>query len=217
MQLAGARPHRAEPGALARPTKGGAVRIRIALTTALAVIAGLTIGLMTLSTRHPASAQGTARIGTPIAPVHISKSAMARFAVPTSVPVVTTTTTTPPLPPTTTTTTPTPRLSLPRIVTAPATTTAPPAVAPVAPVVVSDATSVATADWSCIRMHESGDRYNSASAPSGAYGILISTWRSFGLSGWPYEAPASEQDQIALELYARDGFQPWSSRYACGL
>jgi hypothetical protein len=66
-------------------------------------------------------------------------------------------------------------------------------------------------------MHESGDRYNSAAAPSGAYGILISTWRSYGLSGWPYEASAGEQDQIALELYARYGFQPWSSRYACGL
>src|SRR5580704_7470308 len=30
--------HRAEPGAQARPTKGGAVRIRIALGTAMAVI-----------------------------------------------------------------------------------------------------------------------------------------------------------------------------------
>jgi hypothetical protein len=66
-------------------------------------------------------------------------------------------------------------------------------------------------------MHESGDRYNSPAAPSGAYGILISTWRSYGLSGWPYEAPASLQDHVALELYARYGFQPWSSRYACGL
>jgi hypothetical protein len=46
---------------------------------------------------------------------------------------------------------------------------------------------------------------------------LISTWRSFGLSGWPYQAAASQQDQVALELYARYGFQPWSSRFACGL
>jgi hypothetical protein len=66
-------------------------------------------------------------------------------------------------------------------------------------------------------MRESGDRYNSAAAPSGAYGILISTWRSFGLSGWPYQAAPSVQDQIALELHARYGFAPWSSRYACGL
>jgi hypothetical protein len=82
---------------------------------------------------------------------------------------------------------------------------------------VTDANSVSTADWQCIRVHESGDRYNSPAAPSGAYGILISTWRSFGLSGWPYQAPASEQDQVALELYARYGFHPWSSRFACGL
>ncbi len=36
--MAGARPHRAEPGATTRPTKGGAVRIRIALSTAIAVL-----------------------------------------------------------------------------------------------------------------------------------------------------------------------------------
>ena len=82
---------------------------------------------------------------------------------------------------------------------------------------MTDATSVDTADWMCIRVHESGDQYNSPAAPSGAYGILISTWRSFGYSGWPYEAPASLQDQVALELYARDGWRPWSSRFACGL
>src|SRR6202034_3576730 len=56
--MAGARPHRAEPGAPARPTKGGAVRIRIALTTAIAVITGLTTGFFTLSTRPPSSAGG---------------------------------------------------------------------------------------------------------------------------------------------------------------
>jgi len=82
---------------------------------------------------------------------------------------------------------------------------------------VTDATSVDTADWACIRVHESGDQYNNPADPSGAYGILLSTWRSFGYAGWPYEAPAGVQDQLALELYARDGFDPWSSRFACGL
>jgi Transglycosylase-like domain len=207
------------------------VRIRIALTTALAVIAGLTTGIFTLGARQAASAQGTSgRADT----VHatLRTSAMAGFAMPLSLPVVSTTTTPPPTPTTTTTTSPPAPAVKPAIVTAPktttptvapaATTTTPPAAAPAvaAPAVaapVTDATSVATADWSCIRMRESGDRYNSAAAPSGAYGILISTWRSFGLSGWPYQAPASVQDQIALELYARYGFHPWSSRYACGL
>ena len=91
-----------------------------------------------------------------------------------------------------------------------------PAVAP-PPVPVTDSTSTNTADWACIRVHESGDRYNSASAPSGAYGIIEITWESFGHYGWPYEAPAAEQDALALELYHLYGWAPWSSRWACGL
>ncbi|HEY3845054.1 MAG TPA: hypothetical protein VGL48_17545 [Acidimicrobiales bacterium] len=69
----------------------------------------------------------------------------------------------------------------------------------------------------CIRIHESGDRYNDPSEPSGAYGILLSTWQSFGYSGWPYEAAPAVQDALALRLYSMYGFHPWSSRYACGL
>jgi hypothetical protein len=118
-----------------------------------------------------------------------------------------------------------PKAVAPAATTAPATSTTTPPVAtppptpppPPPPPPVTDADSVDTADWMCIRVHESGDQYNSPAAPSGAYGILISTWREFGYSGWPYEAPASVQDQVALELYARYGFEPWSSRFACGL
>ena len=212
------------------------MRIRIALTTALAVIAGLTTGIFTLGARPAASAQGTTSGRTDVAHAKLPTSALAGFAIPLTIPVVTTTTTSSPAPSTTTTTTAPPKAK-PAIVTVPKATTpmvapatiavpavapvAAPAVAPVAApavaVPVTDATSVATADWMCIRVHESGDAYNSAAAPSGAYGILISTWRSFGLSGWPYQAPASLQDHVALELYARYGFHPWSSRYACGL
>ena len=210
---------------MTRPTKGGAVRIRIALTTAIAVITGLTTGIFTLGSRQAASAEGT----TTHAPVRamLSDSALAGFSIPVNVPVVTTTTT----PPTITTTASKPVITKPRLLeapkstivtTSPSVTTAPPVAPPApvpvpVPVPVTDANSVATADWLCIRVHESGDRYNSPSAPSGAYGILISTWRSFGLSGWPYQAPASVQDNVALELYARYGFRPWSSRFACGL
>jgi muramidase (phage lysozyme) len=82
---------------------------------------------------------------------------------------------------------------------------------------VTDATSTATPDWQCIRIHESGDRYNDPSAPSGAYGIVPVTWASYGYSGWPYEAPPAVQDALALRLYNEYGWQPWSSRYACGL
>ena len=81
----------------------------------------------------------------------------------------------------------------------------------------TDATSTATTDWQCIRVHESGDEYNDPSRPSGAYGILVSTWRSFGYSGWPYEAAPAIQDALALRLYAEYGWQPWSTRYVCGL
>jgi hypothetical protein len=98
----------------------------------------------------------------------------------------------------------------------PATT---PVTAPPAPVVVptTDANSVYTADWMCIRVHESGNRYNDPAEPSGAYGILDSTWHSFGFSGWPYQAAPIVQDALALRLYAMYGFHPWSSRFACGL
>jgi hypothetical protein len=188
------------------------VRIRIALTTAIAVIAGMTTGIFTPSISHQtASAQAathhsTHTTGTTV----LSHTALSAFAIPKAVaPTKPTASTTPTTTPVTPTTTP---------VTTPTTTptTTPPVAAPPPPP-VTDATSVDTADWNCIRVHESGDQYNSPEAPSGAYGILISTWREFGYSGWPYEAPASMQDQVALELYARYGWEPWSSRFACGL
>jgi hypothetical protein len=178
------------------------VRIRIALTTAIAVIAGMTTGIFTLSVsgHQSASAQAATDRSTPTTSTTVlSHTALSAFALPKAV-ASTTSTTVPVTPTTTPATTP---------------TTTPPVAPPPPP--VTDATSVSTADWNCIRVHESGDQYNSPAAPSGAYGILISTWREFGYSGWPYEAPASVQDHVALELYARFGWQPWSSRFACGL
>jgi Transglycosylase-like domain len=190
------------------------VRIRIALTTALAVIAGMTTGIFTLSISHqPASAQAAAHHPTThsegeaaLAHTALAHTALSAFAIPKAA-ATTTSTTTPPAATVATT---------PSVATTPATTptTTPP---PPPPPPVTDATSVDTADWMCIRVHESGDQYNSPAAPSGAYGILISTWREFGYSGWPYEAPASVQDEVALKLYARFGWAPWSSRFACGL
>lgn len=111
----------------------------------------------------------------------------------------TTTTSLPPLPSTTTT--------LPDL----STTTIPPTSTG------SDATSVDTADWSCIRLHESGNRYNDPSAPSGAYGIEHVTADAYGLA-WPVSSDTpADQDRVALELYARYGWQPWSTRIVCGL
>jgi hypothetical protein len=186
------------------------VRIRIALTTAIAVIAGMTTGIFTLSSSHQASAQAATHQTHHTNFTKLSHTAVAGFATPapSSVPDPQASKTSKTTVATTTTTTP-PAKATPVVVATPP--------VPTPPVPVTDATSVATADWMCIRVHESGDQYNSPRDPSGAYGILISTWRSFGYSGWPYEAPASMQDQLALKLYALYGFRPWSSRFACGL
>jgi len=99
----------------------------------------------------------------------------------------------------------------------PAPVTPPPAPVTPPPAPVTNATSTNTPDWQCIRIHESSDRYNSPAAPSGAYGIVPVTWHSFGYSGWPYQAPPAVQDALALRLYNMYGWQPWSTRFACGL
>jgi len=186
------------------------VRIRIALTTAIAVIALMTTGIFTLSiSRQPASAQAATHHTTHSgAKATLSHSALSAFAVPK---------TQSPTTSTHATTAPASKAAAIPTTAPPAAPVVTPAPTPPPPPPVTDATSVDTGDWLCIRVHESGDQYNSPAAPSGAYGILISTWRSFGYSGWPYEAPASVQDHVALELYARDGWRPWSSRFACGL
>ncbi|HEY2563978.1 MAG TPA: hypothetical protein VGI44_09725 [Acidimicrobiales bacterium] len=81
----------------------------------------------------------------------------------------------------------------------------------------SDATSTNTADWGCIREHESGDQYNNPSEPSGAYGILESTASEEGLP-WPVSsASPAAQDAAALDLYAKYGWSPWSTAPGCGL
>ncbi len=97
---------------------------------------------------------------------------------------------------------------------APAPTPVPAAAPPPAP---TDTSSTDTADWQCIRIHESGDVYNDPTRPSGAYGILESTWESFGYAGWPYQAAPAVQDALALELYHEYGWSPWSTSTVCGL
>jgi Transglycosylase-like domain len=92
-----------------------------------------------------------------------------------------------------------------------------PAPTPAPPPPPTDTSSTDTADWQCIRVHESGDAYNDPTRPSGAYGILESTWASFGYSGWPYEAAPAVQDTLALELYHEYGWNPWSTKSVCGL
>jgi len=66
-------------------------------------------------------------------------------------------------------------------------------------------------------VHESGDQYNNPAEPSGAYGILQSTASQEGLP-WPVSnASSAAQDAAALDLYAKYGWNPWSTAPGCGL
>jgi transglycosylase-like protein len=80
----------------------------------------------------------------------------------------------------------------------------------------SDATSTNTPHWACIRAHESGGNY--AVGNGGAYQFELGTWR--GLTGLPLPAqdyPPSVQDAAALKLFAERGWEPWTTRFVCGL
>jgi hypothetical protein len=80
----------------------------------------------------------------------------------------------------------------------------------------SDATSTGTADWACIRQYESGGDY--AAGNGGAYQFEFGTWT--GLTGLPAPAedyPAAVQDAAALKLFSQRGWEPWTTRYLCGL
>jgi len=80
----------------------------------------------------------------------------------------------------------------------------------------SDATSTDTADWACIRQHESGGNYGDGGG--GAYQFADGTWTSVtGLPGPAQSYPAATQDAAALTLYAERGWAPWTTRYVCGL
>jgi len=101
---------------------------------------------------------------------------------------------------------------------APAQVAAAPAPAPApAPIgAVTDATSTSTADWACIRQHESNDTY--AEGNGGAYQFQFGTWNALtGLPSPAQDYPPAVQDAAALKLYSQRGWQPWSTRYVCGL
>jgi hypothetical protein len=91
-----------------------------------------------------------------------------------------------------------------------------PAPAPSPAAGASDATSTNTADWACIRQHESGGDYSAGNG--GAYQFEFGTWT--GLTGLPSPAedyPPAVQDAAALKLFSQRGWEPWSTRYVCGL
>jgi hypothetical protein len=97
-----------------------------------------------------------------------------------------------------------------------ATPAAAPAPAPTPAAGGSDATSTDTPDWACIRQHESGGNYSVGNG--GAYQFEQGTWT--GLTGLPSPAqdyPPAVQDAAALKLYSQRGWEPWTTRYVCGL
>jgi hypothetical protein len=175
------------------------VRIRIALSTATAV-SMTTAAFFTLLNSSPA-ASAKSNPAEHTATASFTTPALASFAVPMTV---------------NTATGPTVEVAGNPIVVPSSNATSPLPV-PIPPVAQTDGNSPYTNDWMCIRIHESGNQYNNPNEPSGAYGILVSTWHDFGYSGWPYQASAVVQDHLALELYSLYGFHPWSSRFACGL
>jgi peptidoglycan hydrolase CwlO-like protein len=64
-----------------------------------------------------------------------------------------------------------------------------------------------------IVMCESGGNFNAvnpSSGAGGAYQILPSTWRLYGGSGSPQDAPASQQSQIAAQIWADSGSSAWA-------
>ena len=80
----------------------------------------------------------------------------------------------------------------------------------------ADATTTNTPNWACIRQHESNGNY--AEGGGGAYQFEFGTWEGLtGLSTPAQDSPPSVQDAAALRLYAARGWQPWTTRYVCGL
>jgi peptidoglycan hydrolase CwlO-like protein len=64
-----------------------------------------------------------------------------------------------------------------------------------------------------IVMCESGGNYhalNESSGAGGAYQILPSTWAAYGGDGAPQDAPKSEQDRIAAEIWRDSGPSAWA-------
>ncbi|WP_098960141.1 transglycosylase family protein [Pseudonocardia sp. N23] len=74
-------------------------------------------------------------------------------------------------------------------------------------------------DWERLRMCESSNRYDvvADNGHYGAYQFDLPTWRSVGGTGLPSDASPAEQDQRALALWRKRGWQPWTCARTLGL
>ena len=68
--------------------------------------------------------------------------------------------------------------------------------------------------WDCIRQLESGNNYSSPGG--GAYQFEDSTWHALGYSGTASDAPPEQQDQAAVQLQQRAGWDQWTTAKRCG-
>jgi flagellar biosynthesis GTPase FlhF len=68
-------------------------------------------------------------------------------------------------------------------------------------------------DFAALRQCESGGDYsdNTGNGYYGAYQFSESTWQGMGYSGLPSEASPAQQDQVAEQLQAQQGWSPWPS------
>lgn len=109
---------------------------------------------------------------------------------------------------TTSTTAPTPTTT---------TSTSPPSITTGVPATYGgDATSTDTPDWNCIGEHESGNNYTESGG--GRWQFENGTWESVtGLAGPAENYPPAVQDAAALKLYGERGWEPWTTRFVCGL
>ena len=201
------------------------MRIRIALTTAVAVIVSTGAVFMLLGSNPAGSAWASTHHQVRTTQhTKLEHTALVSFSVPTTplrahtldygVPAAELAATFPPKPAVTPAAAAAPvRVVVPVRAAAPA--PAPTPVATPAPASGSDATSTDTADWACIREHESGDNYSEPGG--GAYQFEGMTWADFDGYAEAEEAPPAVQDQKALLTYRERGWEPWSTRYVCGL
>jgi flagellar biosynthesis GTPase FlhF len=75
------------------------------------------------------------------------------------------------------------------------------------------AASSTSDDFARLRQCESGGNYsdNTGNGYYGAYQFSESTWQGMGYSGLPSDASPAQQDQVAEQLQAQDGWGPWPS------
>ena len=84
--------------------------------------------------------------------------------------------------------------------------------------VLKNATKGALAICSIKRFTEEVDGGDYSDGGGGAYQFALGTWEGLtGLSTPAQDSPPAVQDAAALTLFSQRGWEPWTTRYVCGL